>query len=61
MQALTYDVRKQRDEDRKEFMQGGAAAIIQVGDSSYSFQLGHDHPKSTHLPSLHHSETKDSD
>ena len=35
MQALTYDVRKQRDEDRKEFMQGGAAAVIQVSNSNF--------------------------
>ena len=30
MQALTYDVRKERDREVKDFMRGGAAAVIQV-------------------------------
>ena len=30
MQALTYDVRRERDREKKEFMRGGAAALIQV-------------------------------
>ena len=30
MQALTYDVRRERDREKKEFMRGGAAALIQA-------------------------------
>jgi len=30
LQALTYDVRRERDREKKEFMRGGAAALIQA-------------------------------
>ena len=30
LQALTYDVRRERDREKKDFMRGGAAACIQV-------------------------------
>ena len=36
VQALTYDVRRERDREVKEFMQNGAAAIIQVTQPKFS-------------------------
>ena len=56
MQALTYDVRRERDREKKEFMRGGAAALIQARFClSLVPQINYDRAHSGHSINCRHS------